>query len=54
MRGFLAFMDRIIPYVRVSFLDRQYGIDVFSDEYKDAEVSGLYWSKLISSLMLEK
>ncbi|WP_436665643.1 hypothetical protein, partial [Bacillus cereus] len=39
------------PYARVTFLDNQQGVDIYSDEYKRAEEDALYWSKLISSLM---
>ena len=37
------------PYGRVTFLSDKDGVDIFSDEYKRAEDSGLYWSNLISS-----
>jgi hypothetical protein len=47
----ISFSTPDIPYVSVSFLNNQQGVDIFSDEYNNAEKRGLYWSNLISALM---
>lgn len=47
----LSFSTPQNPYRKVTFLNEEQGVDIYSDTYKRAEQSGLYWSNLISSYM---
>ncbi|MEX3625079.1 hypothetical protein [Viridibacillus arvi] len=47
----LSFNTPDTPYKKVSFMQEEKGVDVFSDQYKTAEEDGLYWSNLIASYM---
>ncbi|WP_078552835.1 hypothetical protein [Bacillus alkalicellulosilyticus] len=41
------------PYSKVSFLNSEQGVDVVSDQFKRAEEEAVYWSNLISSVIVD-
>ena len=47
----IAYNSSNTPYHKITFLDRRNGVDIFSDDFRDAEEQALYWSNLIGSYL---